>query len=78
MKDKKSKKISIKDIKNKLLVWEDFYGQDLIDTSGIKKARSKRSLANILLEHRNFLDDQHIDALSDLDSFLKELNLNFY
>ena len=66
----KTKRLTIKQIRKKLLQWEDFYGQDLVNTDNIKKCKTKNDCLVILQSHRRFQEDQNIDAGSDLDSFI--------
>ena len=62
-------------IKNKLLNWRDFYGQDISDVSSITNADTKEELREVLQAHRNWLEDQNSDALQDLDNLEKKLGL---
>ena len=69
--------MKIKKIKNELLNWRDFYGQDIADRGAIKNAKTKKELKEVLQNHKDWLEHQNIDALQDLDTFMKELGLNF-
>ncbi len=71
----KTKKLNINQIKKKLLQWEDFYGQDLLNIDDIKKCKTKSDCLIILQLHRRFQEDQSIEAGTHLDSFITELGL---
>jgi tyrosine-protein phosphatase YwqE len=68
--------MDIKTIKNKMLKWRDLYGQDIVQTDEIKKAKTKKELYSILKSHYRFLEDQNADALRDVDDFAKELGID--
>lgn len=70
--------MTIKEIKKILLKWEDHYGQDIANQDCIKNANSKKELKAILEEHRNWLENQNIDALQNIDNLIKELDLDYY
>ncbi len=61
--------MKIKEMKEKLLDWRDFYGQDIADREGIRKAKSINKLNKILLKHEEWLINQNQDALTHLDNF---------
>ena len=67
--------MTIKEIKKNLLNWQDFYGQDISDITSIKKAKTKEELNKVLQSHRDWLEFQSIDALTDLDNFSNKLGL---
>ena len=67
--------MKIEEIKQKMINWEDFYGADISNTSGISKARTKKQLKEILEHHRRYMEDTLCDACRDLDQFEKELGL---
>jgi len=69
--------MKIKEIKNKLLKWKDFYGQDIADTEGVKNAKTQKELKEILYKHRDFLEMQNIDATQNLDNFIADLGLTW-
>lgn len=49
--------MTLKEIKNEMLSFRDFYGGDLLGESEIKEATSKKELAEIIEKHRNHLED---------------------
>lgn len=63
---------SISELKKKILSWTDYYGQDIVYTEEIKKAKSKKQLKKIIEKHITFLEMQHIDAMTHADNFKKE------
>jgi hypothetical protein len=67
--------MGIKDIKNEILIWYDFYGQDISARDIIKKARTKKELRDAIDGHIHFLETQHIDAVTHADNFKKKLGL---
>ena len=67
--------MKIIEIKKELLNWEDFYGQDIADTDAIERAKTKQELQKVLQRHRDWLENQNIDALQNLDSFMEDLDL---
>ena len=69
--------MKIKEIKNKLLNWSDFYGQDIVDRQSIENAKTKSELKEVLQKHRDWLEMQNSDALADLDTFMRDLELNY-
>lgn len=69
--------MTIKKIKDKLLKWRDFYGQDIADIESIENAKTKKELKKVLCEHGDWLEDQNNDALRNLDNFMAELGLTF-
>lgn len=68
--------MKIEDLKKEILNFEDFYGQDIVQTDLIQKSKTKKQLLYILLDHRRFLEDQNCDALTHIDNFIKKLSLN--
>lgn len=67
--------MTIKQIKEKILNWTDFYGGDIIDREEVKTAKTKKELTDSLHHHKRFLENQNIDAISHLEEFEKELGL---
>ena len=59
--------------KKKLLAFRDFYGQDIVQTDIIEKAKTLKELREVLMSHRRFLGDQAIDAITNLDVFDREI-----
>jgi hypothetical protein len=64
----------IKRIKQKLLNWRDFYGQDIADTEEIKKANSIKKLKDVVKKHITFLENQNIDALRHAEEFMDSIS----
>ena len=67
--------MNIKQIKNKMLKWRDYYGQDIPDYEKINNAKNKKELKEILYDHGNFLADQYTESLYYLNDFIKSLGL---
>ena len=67
--------MTIKAIKEEMLLWTDFYGGDISDRDAIIKAKSKKELADVLERHRSFMEDMLADANSHLDNFKKSMKL---
>jgi hypothetical protein len=65
--------MQIKDIKQKMLKWTDFYGGDIPYTDLIEKAKTKEDLKIVLETHRSLLENTLIDAMTHLDEFKKSL-----
>lgn len=63
-------------IKQKMLKWRDFYGQDFAEWDKIEKATTKKELAEVMNNHIHFLEAQNIDALCHAEGFKKVLGLN--
>jgi tyrosine-protein phosphatase YwqE len=69
--------MNIINIKKKMLEWEDFYGQDIVETDLIRKATTKTELREILQSHIEFLEMQNNDATRNAEDFMSELGLTF-
>lgn len=67
--------MTIKNKKVKMLRFYDFYGGDLISLDDVSKAKTNEDLKKCLQRHYRFLEDQHTDALSHMDRFIKYLKL---
>lgn len=67
--------MTIKEIKQAMLQYKDFYGGDIPDTEAIEKAKSKKELAALLNNHSYRLEDMLADAQSHLRSFKQKLGL---
>jgi len=65
--------MTIKKMKEELFKWTDYYGQDLVNTEIIKKAKTKQDCINIINAHINFLWQQNIDAITHAEQFKKKL-----
>lgn len=68
--------MTIAKIKKEMLAYEDFYGGDLSDTEAIKDATTKKELADIINNHRDFMVDMLADAESHLRDFKKKIGLS--
>lgn len=68
--------MTIKKIKEKMKKFEDFYGQDLLNFDLIDEAKNKAKLKEILEEHREWMEHQNIDAIQDLENFIREIGLD--
>ena len=68
--------MKIAEIKEQMLIWEDFYGGDISCTDRIKKAKTKKELSEILDEHHALMENMLADASSHLSHFKKELGLH--
>jgi len=67
--------MKLKELKNKILEWTDFFGGDIISEDAVRNAKNKEDLSAALEVHRSFMEDQLCDANSHLDDFKKELGL---
>jgi len=67
--------MTVRETKNKMLAYRDFYGGDLICEDEIKKAKTKKELAELIERHRSFMEDMLSDAMSHLDNFKNEVDL---
>ena len=67
--------MTIKNKATKMLLFNDFYGGDLISLEDILNSKTNKDLKECLQKHYRYLEDQNIDALSHLDRFMKELDL---
>ena len=65
--------MDLHNIRQKLLRWKDFYGQDIVYTDEIKKAKNKKMLKEILQKHIDFLRMQNIDAICHAEQFIDEI-----
>jgi len=67
--------MKIREIKCRMLVWRDFYGQDIAETDLIKKAKTRKQLEAIIQRHVRFLEDQNLDAKTHAENFITFLEL---
>lgn len=67
--------MTLKQQKEELLKWYDYWGGQILDTDGINKATSKKQLAEILNHHEGFLEDQLSDALSGVQRLRQRIEL---
>lgn len=70
--------MKIADIKKEMLKWEDFYGGDISATDRIKSAKTKKQLAQILVDHEDFMEMMLCDAKSHIEEFRKKLGISLY
>ncbi len=68
--------MKLEDMKKEMLNWSDFYGQEIVATDMILKAKTKSDLKDVLIGHISFLEHQHIDAITNADIFMRKLGLN--
>ena len=62
--------MTIKAIKEKMLLYNDFYGGCFLNTKEIENAKSKKDLVAIIEKHRDFLNGFLKDMVSEADSNL--------
>ncbi len=67
--------MTIKKIKEEMLKYRDFYGGDLINSSEIKKAKTKKDLEHLIEEHRSHIDMMAVDASGHLDNLKRRTGL---
>lgn len=65
----------INKLKNRILKWKDFYGQDIVDVNSIIKAKNINELKKIIQDHIDFLELQNIDAIRDAENFKNSFNI---
>ena len=65
--------MNLKEAKQKLLKYVDFYGGDIPQKDKIKEAISIDELVEVIEEHRRLLEDTLQDALTDLDNLINEM-----
>lgn len=70
--------MTIAQIKKALYDYRDFYGQDIVQTDLIEKGATKKELAEVLEQHRHFLEDQAIDAQTHLETFRRKIGISQY
>lgn len=70
--------MEIKEIKEKMLEWEDFYGADIMQKQDIKKARTKRELNEIMEAYARHMEDRESDARAHFDKFHASLDLGIF
>ena len=68
--------MTILQIKNRMFLYKDFFGGDIPDREAIRKAKTKKELADILNRHDSLLEDMLSDAQSHLSHFRKQMGLN--
>jgi hypothetical protein len=67
--------MTVKEIKEEMIGYIDFYGGDLIVFDLIANAKTKQELSNIIDNHKTFMEDTLQNAISHLDTFKRELGL---
>lgn len=65
--------MTINEMRRKILMWVDFYGQDIANTEAIKKAKTKEQLKQIVEDHKRWLQDQNEDAIRHINNFMRNL-----
>lgn len=70
--------MTIKQIKEELLNYTDFYGGDIPASDSIKKANSRQELAEVIESHRSHLENMLCDANIHLDELKKRCGLSAY
>lgn len=69
--------MTIEEIKTEMLNHRDFYGCDIMYTSEIKKAKTKKELAKIMNNYGGHLEMMANDAQGHHDRFKQKLGLLF-
>lgn len=64
--------MKIREIVRQMKKWQDFYGGDIPDVTGIK---TKEQARERLEAHRRLLEDTLSDAMEHLDEFERKLGL---
>jgi molecular chaperone GrpE (heat shock protein) len=67
------KKNKFRKLKDEILEWRDFYGQDISATDKIENAKTIDDLVDVVESHKRFLEDQNSDAISNCEHFIKEI-----
>lgn len=62
-------------IKEMMIEWEDYYGQDICATDKIANATTKNELLEVINAHIKFIEMQNIDAVTHAENFKKSLKL---
>lgn len=70
--------MTITEIKKAMLAYTDFYGSEIMYTDEIKKAKTRKELAEIIDRYRGHLQDVATDAESHLENFKKKLGISIY
>lgn len=68
--------MTIKEIKSKMLEYEDYYGFKIYNYEEIEKATSKKELNEILHAHRTHMEDMLCDAISGINNLQIKLGLD--
>lgn len=76
MSARSEQKLTIKQIKKKMLKWKDFFGGDIM--YDIEGAKTKKELAEIMDIYFHHLEDTCNYALRHCENFKHELGLNWY
>lgn len=69
--------MTLREIKKEMLQYTDFYGGDIPDKEAIKKAKSKKELADIIENHNRLMEDMLADAKSHLHQFKHRICLTY-
>lgn len=70
--------MKIADKKKKMLIWRDFYGNDIFDTDAIEEAKTNKELLEIMNSYYSHLEDVANDAGRHCENFTKSLGLYNY
>jgi hypothetical protein len=70
--------MTIKQIKEEMKSYKDFYGGDLLLVDDIDSAKTKRDLSTIIDSHRNHMTDMLSDAQNHLDHLKERTGLTWY
>jgi hypothetical protein len=62
--------------KKKMKDFRDFYNGDIISLEDVDKAKTNKDLLLCCQRHFRYLEDQHTDALTHMDNFIKYLGLS--
>lgn len=68
-------KMTLSQIKQKMLHWRDFHGGDIMYAQEIRKAKSKSQLSIIMDDYYRHLEDVGKDALTHCEEFKRTLGL---
>lgn len=71
-----AEKLTLDEIKSKMIDWRDFYGGQLLDIEAVKKANTKEELIEIIEEHSQHIEAMETDAQGHLSKFQKEIGLS--
>ena len=67
--------MTIKEIKQIMIDYRDFYGGDLCKVGDVSGAKTKTELKKIIDDHEAFMEDMLCDAKSHLNELRQKLNL---
>jgi len=67
--------LTIKQIKDRMKKWHDYYGFDIPNTDDIDAVKTRKAARAVLESYRTLMEHTHTDALKGLDEFVKELGI---